>query len=165
MEAIAARAGVSEATLYRRYSSPAAVTIGVVALLDEAVQVPDTGSVRDDLLGVSRGLVRLLKRSAFGGIAAALVGATAVHADLNGAVTSYVARRRLVVEEASRRGIDRGELPSETDPRFVLDLILGPFYFRHLISKDSIDNAFAERVCDSALEAAGLRSPERKTPT
>jgi AcrR family transcriptional regulator len=166
MEAIAVRAGVSKATLYRRYGSPAAVVIGLVAVLDaEAVQVPDTGSVREDLLGVSKGLVRLLKKSAFGGIVAALVGAAAVHEELNEAVTSYVARRRLVVEEAIRRGIDRGELPPDTDPHFVLDLILGPFYFRHLISKDPITNAFAERVCDSALTAAGARSPNRQTPS
>ncbi len=163
MGAIAERAGVSKATLYRRYASPAEVALGLVAVLDaEAVPVPDTGSVREDLLAVAKGLVRLLKRSAFGEIVAGLVGAAAVDDDLRSATTRYLERRRVVVEDAIRRGILRGELPPDTEPRFVLDLLLGPFYFRHLISHDPLSNAFAERVCDSALKAAGARLRRRR---
>jgi hypothetical protein len=39
---------------------------------------------------------------------------------------------------------------------------VAPFYFRHLISNDPINNTFAESVCDSALKAAGARSQKRK---
>lgn len=158
MEALAERAGVSKPTLYRRFHAPAEVAMSVVAALDaDAVPLPDTGSLRDDLLAVAIGMVRLLEHSPFGEIVPALVGAGQVHPELREAATRYVARRRALVEELIVRGVDRGELPAGTDAPFVLDLLLAPFYFRHLITHDPVDDGFAARVCDATLAAAGWR--------
>jgi AcrR family transcriptional regulator len=160
MEALAGRAGISKPTLYRRYASPAEAALDLVAALDaEAVPLPDTGNLADDLLAVAKGMVRLLTKSPFGGIVQALVGAGPAHPELRDAATAYLEHRRVLVEAVIERGIDRGELPADTDSRFVLDLLLAPFYFRHLVSQDPINNAFAERVCDSVLEAAGAVLP------
>lgn len=156
MEALAHRAGVSKPTLYRRYHSPAEVVLGLVGELDaQAVPLPDTGNLRDDLLAVAKGVVRLLRRSPFGSFVACLVGAAAAHPELEAATRSYVNHRRATIERTIERGIDRGELPAGTDARFVLDLLLSPLYFRHLISKEPVTDAFAERVCDSVLAACG----------
>jgi AcrR family transcriptional regulator len=169
MEALAQRAAVSKPTLYRRYHSPAEVALGLVAQLDaQAVPVFDSGDLRADLLGVARGLVRLLRRSPFGGFVASLVGAQAAHPELAAATREYVEHRRVVVQQVIERGVERGELPPGTDAHYVLDLLLAPFYFRHLISNDPLDDAFAGRVVDSVLGAAGapaVQSPKQSKET
>jgi hypothetical protein len=104
-------------------------------------------------------MVRLLKRSPFGAVVPGVVGATAAHPELAAAARTYLERRRPLVQAAIERGIERGELPADADPHHILDLLLAPFYFRHLITGDPVNNAFAERVCDSVLVAAGARQP------
>ena len=61
VDAVAARAGVSKATIYRRYP-PKAMLVAAAALkaADEQAPIADTGSVRGDLTTALQNLRRLL---------------------------------------------------------------------------------------------------------
>src|SRR6185369_837996 len=53
LDAVAARTRASKATLYRRWASKAALVTEAVALLGPAdLELPDTGSLRADLLAM-----------------------------------------------------------------------------------------------------------------
>jgi hypothetical protein len=47
-----------------------------------------------------------------------------------------------------RRAIARGEVPPETDPRLVAELLIAPIYFRLLMSGDDRDAELVERLAD-----------------
>jgi hypothetical protein len=72
-----------------------------------------------------------------------------------GAGASWAARFALD-REVVERAVARGELPEGTDPAFVIESVLGPIYFRLLISGEPLDVAFAERVGDFVI--AGVRA-------
>src|SRR3954452_1599782 len=58
MEAVARRSGVNKTTLYRRWGSKEELVLDALLELGERrVPIPDTGSLRDDLLTVARGSV------------------------------------------------------------------------------------------------------------
>ena len=58
MDDVAERAGVGKATIYRRHRSKDELVTAAVAALVTEITVPDTGSTRDDLLGLMRAAVR-----------------------------------------------------------------------------------------------------------
>ena len=50
-----------------------------------------------------------------------------------------------------RRAIERGELPADTDPDFLLDLIAGPLFYRVQISGRPIGPQVVADVVDVVL--------------
>jgi hypothetical protein len=67
-------------------------------------------------------------------------------------------RRRLRQSEGGdrrRRAIERGEISPNADAKTVIEAVLGPLYFRLLVSGDSIDDAFLKRIVDLAAAGAG----------
>src|SRR5262245_27682979 len=57
----AARAGVGKAAIYRRYRSKDELVTATVAQLVSEIEVPDTGSTREDLLALMRDAVRVYR--------------------------------------------------------------------------------------------------------
>ncbi|HEY3481564.1 MAG TPA: TetR-like C-terminal domain-containing protein, partial [Streptomyces sp.] len=62
------------------------------------------------------------------------------------------AQRRKPVHEAVARAVERGEIE---DAEFVADLFLGPLFYRRLLSREPLSEAFVNRVVAAAL--AGTR--------
>src|SRR5215212_1703525 len=117
MDAVAQRAGVSKATIYRWW--PSKEMLALDALLDwAAVRAPtrDTGSLRGDLLALVRPWVREIRKQPFGRVIAALV--TEAHSDPQFAEayrTRFVEPRREAMRAAFARAIERGEAPADLD--------------------------------------------------
>ena len=57
MEQVRARAGVGKATLYRRYGSKQELVAEAIRHLNQPIDVPDTGAVREDILAVARSVM------------------------------------------------------------------------------------------------------------
>ena len=49
------------------------------------------------------------------------------------------------------RGVERGELATDSDIDLLVDLVLGPFFYRRLLTGATLDQAFAERLVDHVL--------------
>src|SRR6188472_623702 len=61
VEDVAARAGVGKAAIYRRYASKDDLVTAAVAALVSEIEVPDTGSTREDLLALMRDAVAVYR--------------------------------------------------------------------------------------------------------
>jgi AcrR family transcriptional regulator len=156
MAGVAQRAGVSTATLYRRYESKVDLVVGcITALKDEFHEPIDTGS----LVGDIRALV-LEGCSAFTsegvGLMKALIGEVQRNPELGEAVRERIITQR---NDHGRRLIDlaveRGEIAPPADPELALQMIMGPFIFRSLVSGEPVDGEFADHLCTLALRMLG----------
>lgn len=158
MDAVAARAGVSKATIYRWW--PTKETLALDALYHEWAAVPsprDTGSLRGDLLSLLRPWARLASRRPYGRAIAALL--TEAQTDPTFAReyrTRFVEPRRDQARPILQRAIERGDLPATTNIELVLDLLYGPLYHRLLHGHAPLDDRFLRDLIDTVL--AGLTS-------
>ncbi|MGH3669430.1 MAG: TetR/AcrR family transcriptional regulator, partial [Pseudonocardiaceae bacterium] len=121
MEGVAARARASKGSLYRRWPSRAQLVVDAVHhTLPSCGELPDTGSVRGDLLGCLQGFVRLLNGPS-GEAIRGLMAEVIRNPDLREIIrTRFVDPGVMVVLEALRRGAARGEVrPSALTPRIA----------------------------------------------
>jgi AcrR family transcriptional regulator len=158
MDAVAERAGVSKATIYRWW--PTKQTLALDALYrewDTSRSAPrDTGSLRGDLLAALRPWLRRVRVHPYGRVIAALV----VEAQSDPAFAAvyharFVQPRREPGRVILQRAVDRGEIPADTDPEVALDLIYGALFHRILHLHAPLTDNFTQQVVDTTL--AGLR--------
>jgi AcrR family transcriptional regulator len=150
--AVAKRAGVSTATLYRHWESKDALVTDAVSGLISEIRIPDHGDARRDLLSLMRDAVRLYTTSI---AAPALRGVTtemANNAELRDTIRErFLDARRDALREVLERGVARGELVRAIDYELALDLLGGPLFYRFLITGGPIDEALAEGVVDVVM--------------
>jgi AcrR family transcriptional regulator len=154
MDAVAERAGVSKATIYRWW--PSKEMLALDALYAEWAgahpQPLDTGSLRGDLLSLLRPWVTLLAAKPFGRVMAALITkAQSDPAFAEAYRAHFVEPRRDQARAIFARAIDRGEIPAETNVEVALDLLYGPIYHRLLHGHAALNERFAEDVVETAL--------------
>jgi AcrR family transcriptional regulator len=121
MEGVAGRARASKGSLYRRWPSRAELVVDAVHhTLPSCGELPDTGSVRGDLLGCLQGFVRLLNGPS-GEAIRGLMAEVIRNPDLREIIRiRFVDPGVMVVLEALRRGAARGEVrASALTPRIA----------------------------------------------
>jgi AcrR family transcriptional regulator len=158
VEAVAARAGVGKATIYRRWLSKEDLVIDAVARVFAEPARPNTGNVRDDLVQVGRELQVLMSASPTGEVFPRMAAEVARRSPLGRLYGERViGPRRTIFGEALRRGIERGELPASTDVELAIDHLVGVLLLRRLTGRlRRADPTLAERAVDMLL--VGLRA-------
>lgn len=111
MEHVANRARASKGSLYRRWSSRAELVVDAVHYtIPSCAERPDTGSVREDLLGCLRGFAKLLNGPS-GEAVRGLMAETMRNPDLMEAVrVRFIDPGVGLFLEVLRRGAARGEV-------------------------------------------------------
>jgi len=156
VDAVAARAGVSKATIYRRYPSKVELVAAAAFTLAAEVAVkPDTGSLRGDLTTSLRNLREMLDDPELGSATRMLVVDSVRHPELAEMHMEFVRGRRQGTFEALRRAIDRGELRAGIDVEFFADQLGGPLFYRYLVLHDRVDDAYIDRVVDGVIARYG----------
>ncbi len=161
MDAVAARAGVSKATIYRWW--PTKETLALDALYTEwttAAPVPrDTGSLRSDLIELLSPWVRLVSAQPYGRVIAALLAETRTDPAFAAEYQRRVIEpRRDQAREIFGRAIERGEVPADLDLEIALDLIYGPLYLRLLQGHAPLDDGFVQAAIGLALNGIAATS-------
>jgi AcrR family transcriptional regulator len=134
MEAIAARAGVGKATIYRRWKSKEALFVEAIGLIALNPEVPDTGSVRGDFEAISGAAVGGMAPEAFRVLPRLMADAADDPELLEALHAALVRPRRATIATILRRGIERGELRPDLDVELTSDMIIGPLIARVLLS-------------------------------
>lgn len=128
VDAVALSAGVSKATIYRRYSSKQEMTFAV--LLHDLEEVPpaDTGSLHGDLTALARQIAAQVSGPGGDTLSSLLAD---IRADPNLRARfeqTFIAVERGIITTVLDRALARGELAARPDPVLVQALLLGPLY-------------------------------------
>jgi AcrR family transcriptional regulator len=165
MAGVAQRAGVSTATLYRRYQSKEDLVVGAVASLKEADEPAETGRLADDIRAMAAEGCATFEQEG-GRLIKSLIGEVQRNPELADALRRHILDHR---REKARRLIDaaveRGEIPPPPDAEVALDMIGGPFVFRALVTGEPLDAEFAENVATMALRMLGAKEPAGPEPS
>jgi AcrR family transcriptional regulator len=155
IEAVAARAGVGKATVYRWWPNKAALIADAFASsTTQKLRFPDTGSVRTDMSQQMGQLVKIF-RGRRGRIVSAILGGGQSDRALIAAFRErFLKPRRRDAYAILRRGIQRGELRKNLDLDLLLDSLYGPIYMRFLIRHDDLTADFVDRLCQLVLGGA-----------
>jgi AcrR family transcriptional regulator len=151
VDAVASRAGVGKATIYRRWSSRGQLMLDTAQLATPDIPDPDTGSVREDLMRLTLGLLVRMRDTPAGRMLLAVMAEAAVNPEMREQLKRFVQERRSRAVNAVRRGIERGELRSDIDVDLVVDLVAGPVFQRLFLNYLPVDEALVERTVDAVL--------------
>lgn len=159
IEAIAADADVSKATVYRWWPTKAALVADAFSdSASDELRFPDTGSVQKDMSLQMRQVVRVF-RSQRGKVVAALLGGGQSDPELIAAFRErFLWPRRRQAYQTLQRGIDRGELPAGIDMDLTLDSLYGPIYMRFLIRHDELNESFVDALCALVLRGVARQA-------
>lgn len=155
VEGVAERAGVHKTTVYRRWRDRENLLLE--AMLErgrEQVPIPDTGSLRSDLLAYAKSIVAGVQTPEVEAAVRAIASIGDRDSPLTKASHSFWDARLDLAGQIVERAITRKEIPPGADPRLVVEAIIAPIYFRVLLSGGKLDRRFLERLADLAATAA-----------
>ena len=159
IEAVAAKAGVGKATIYRRWPNKEALLVDAVAALKGPLpELPGT-SVRDDLLAlVSASWSKRSER--YSRATTCLLPELARNPELMSVHRGVMEPRREVMRSVLRRGIESGELRADLDVEITLLLLTAPSMAQSAlrwVPGVAVDG-FPEALVDAVLCGASVRS-------
>lgn len=162
IESIAARAGVGKATVYRRWPSKADLIVNAFfETVAARVHIQDSGDLRADFRKQMRLVVREMA-GPNGRVLATLLACMQMDARLAESFrTRWLAVRRAEGRLALVRGMERGEVPPDTDPDFVLDALYSPLHFRLLAGHGPLSTEFSDRLVDLVFDGLGAARASR----
>ena len=160
IEEVAARAGVGKTTIYRRWPSKGLLALDAfVDSFREEQPLPDTGTLRGDLLSALHAWVRAVTQTAMGPMLTGLIAEAQYDPELRGAWRDRVLeplreQHRVMLD----RAIARGEIAASVDREVVLDLFFGAAEHRLLLGHLPMTGEFIADVVDMILD--GVPRPE-----
>jgi AcrR family transcriptional regulator len=162
LEKVARRAGVHKTTLYRRWGTREELVLeAMLERADEQISVPDTGSLRDDLLELARTAAANAASPEVSAMARAVAAESPHDSRLAAANRRFWAERLTLDCVIVERAIERGEVAVGTDPRRVIESVLGPIHLRLLLTGEPVDRRFLEGIVDTVVDGIARRRGRR----
>ena len=168
MDAVAAAARASKATLYRRWSSKAVLVIDALLSQKGPHHLPDTGNLRGDLLGAFCGMGGLTDQRQTTILASVL---TAIARDEDFATVfrrDFIGPKAAMTAELFARAQARGEIGPDVDVDLVAHALPGIVLHRQFLLGELPDAAFITQVVDQIIlpaVAAGQAPAHLPHPT
>lgn len=155
MDGVAARAGVSKATIYLRYEGKADLATAALAHLREAGQPAPTGDLRADLVAQ----LHQLRRNAELVSAMPLIGTCLMEEQHTPELLRLFRERTLRPRRALLRAMlgdaaRAGAIAPAGDIDAAIDLMMGA-YQSHYLSGEPFPRRWEERIVDSLLRGLG----------
>lgn len=147
MEEIARKAGVGKATIYKWWPSKAYVALDAfLRKMNRMVPIPDTGSVRRDILEQLRSLMVFYKSPA-GRILGQFVAESQTDKEFASLFRQrFLKPRRETTGVVLDRGVERGEIDQNLDRELVLDMMYGPAIYRMIIGHAPLEAKMADEM-------------------
>ncbi len=159
IDAVAARARVGKATVYRRWASKFDLVVELLQTVASATPTPDTGDTREDLRQLVRNMVQGFSHEQYAQVLSGMASELSRNDTMAETFrTNFLQPRRQAAITILQRGIERGDLRPDTDVDVVLDCLVAPMYYRRMISGRPITPELGDALVDQVLRGV-LASP------
>jgi AcrR family transcriptional regulator len=154
VDAVAQRAGVGKATIYRRWESKERLVLDAISASTEPAPVPDTGSVAGDLKEIYGRMADSLSQPESRSLLMAMVAQATVDEVVHELLGRLVSQRKEVSRAVLRRAIDAGDLPADADVDLLVDLLAGAVLYRTCIAGRPVGPKTLDRIVTTILRGA-----------
>ncbi|CCH17536.1 TetR/AcrR family transcriptional regulator [Micromonospora lupini] len=152
IEAIASRAGVGKATIYRRWAGKDALLLDALRRLKGILPQPEGHSLRDDLILLVGAIGKNVDPRA-SKIMPCLVPEVNRSPDHFRLYQNIISPRRQLMREVLRRGISEGLLRPDIDIEVTMALLTGPMLIQRVLqwNPELDEQTLPEQVVDAVL--------------
>jgi len=154
---VAESAGVHVTSVYRRWrTKEQLITDALLNHIDPAIEVPDTGDLRRDLIELTTNLHESLSSPQ----SKAMLRLASMPLEID---RLEEARRRVLDARMDAMGVvldraaERGEIDASIDRRLALEFLHAPIYTRVLLTRDQVDEAYIGGLVDLLLDGVRTR--------
>ncbi|HWH15777.1 MAG TPA: TetR/AcrR family transcriptional regulator, partial [Miltoncostaeaceae bacterium] len=159
VEAVAARAGVAKTTVYRQWDGRAHLVVDALRSTACTVAPPDSGAVREDLIGLLAGLAHALDTAPWARALAGVAESARHDPALASLHRTFAADCRGPVLEVLTRARSRGEVRPDADLTIAASALAGPLFYRRLVSLEPLDApGLVEAIVDTVLPGLAPRA-------
>ncbi|MCM5554149.1 TetR/AcrR family transcriptional regulator [Pleomorphomonas sp. NRK KF1] len=146
VDEVARRSGVAKTTIYRHWPSRTDLLRDACASIGTPQTAPDLGSLRADIAALMGALAEALTTARWTAVLPSIVDAGERDPDMAEMYRRLQQGYSSPFEAAIRRGIDRGELPADTDVAALAAALIGPLFFRRWFAREPLTEGFVREI-------------------
>jgi AcrR family transcriptional regulator len=147
IDTIAAAAGTTKATIYKRWASKADLATAAVSALIEDEAPPNTGSAWGDLVSYLETFRNRIEHNRGMGIIGALLAEQTHTPELLDLFRERVLRpRRALIRRVLERARDRGEIKEDADLDIAVSMLIGSYYAEYITGRDISDGWIEQMI-------------------
>lgn len=164
VEGVAERAGVNKTTIYRRWPTKVELVQAALQSIQHKMPLPDSGSLRDDLLSLAETWTRFINTPQ-GRSLAAMIESAGPQSELGMLVQRMDMESFRDCLKICERGIKRGELPPNADCDLMIILVGGYITHCYRHRKTPTRTALAhvvDTILAGAIAMASEGAPARR---
>ena len=151
VDEVARRSGVAKTTIYRHWPSREALVLDAASRISAEQEVPDSGSLGDDVAAILLNLGHLLGTARWSSVVPSIVDVAErdpEFADVHGEIQRGHAAP---LREVLQRAVARDELPVAADVSGMISALVGPLYYRRWFSREAISDDFVKTIVRNVL--------------
>ncbi|HEX4982630.1 MAG TPA: TetR-like C-terminal domain-containing protein, partial [Ilumatobacteraceae bacterium] len=131
---------------YRRWCSKEALVLDALRSATLPFDDVDTGTLDGDLDLYVGELIKRFGTGPMNDVLPHLIEVSCHDETIRSSLDDYIRVRRVPLRTILTRAVERGELADDTDVDVTIDMLIGAFVYRRLLSHDTIDDPFAARL-------------------
>jgi TetR/AcrR family transcriptional regulator, regulator of autoinduction and epiphytic fitness len=161
IESVAVRAGVAKSTIYRHWPDKVTLIADAFETFHEQI-VPHIGGLpaRESLLQLLRHVAVVVVDSAFSACIPALIEGAERDPRLRAFRHRYSAERRQSLTALISQGVTDGEFRAGIDPELAAQALLGPIFYRRLMTSDPFDPDHVGDLIDMIVGGPSRKRPD-----